>query len=495
MVNILKVRYWVGVLFFMAIFNCTFFANAQQVTSQAEIIVDFGSSERTDSLQLIVYNNNYIGQIGFLSEGGFDRIVSPIVNGKCHFKIQIKDGPKYYRLNGKVGNMNDNRLIAKNIVDKGDSVIISIDDAGLTFAGNGATKMSMYYDFRRDNQIVMKVIMDRIDAPVFRFKNMGFIYRIVKESELAAKFWIELIKNNKRFYSKEVYELLLADFVGHNQYVATGYVRRNIDSSFSLEELRSIIDLFEESLIDLKEIAPELLARSEDWADYLYEAAHLKRAMGNVEIGIYDYLKIENKGVILDKLLTKYLLSFSKHIEGADSLLKDASTLIKDPYYIARLSNLADNQKKGAKAKDFQLLNYEGEVVSLSDYKGKIVFLDFWFVGCGACIVYNKKSVSSALEYFKGRDDIVFISICIEKDSKKWMNAVMTNEYTSLSSVNLYTGELAWLHPAIKDYDILGAPTPFLIDKEGYIFSANSLELGRRDGKVLIETIENCLGQ
>ncbi len=42
--------------------------------------------------------------------------------------------------------------------------------------------------------------------------------------------------------------------------------------------------------------------------------------------------------------------------------------------------------KVGDQVKDFELTDYDGKLVKLSDFQGKYVLLDFWFRGCGSCI-------------------------------------------------------------------------------------------------------------
>jgi len=42
-------------------------------------------------------------------------------------------------------------------------------------------------------------------------------------------------------------------------------------------------------------------------------------------------------------------------------------------------------QRVGEAARDFSLPDSSGNLVSLSNYRGKIIFLNFWATWCGAC--------------------------------------------------------------------------------------------------------------
>jgi peroxiredoxin len=162
----------------------------------------------------------------------------------------------------------------------------------------------------------------------------------------------------------------------------------------------------------------------------------------------------------------------------ASSFLKD--TLLKFYTAIKRL-------KPGNPAPGFSLKNDQGKLVSLSDFKGKVLFIDFWGVGCGPCIYDIKKHVPQLHEHYKGRD-VVFISICVDSKENEWKEALTQYKLDGVNLIAEGWGD----HPVCKAYNIDGIPHYVLIDKTGKISDNNAprasdLDLG--SGKNAIDLL------
>ena len=82
--------------------------------------------------------------------------------------------------------------------------------------------------------------------------------------------------------------------------------------------------------------------------------------------------------------------------------------------------------KAGGQAADFTYPDVDGKMVSLSDFKGKVVLVDVWATWCGPCrqqIPYLKK-----LEEEMHGTDVVFggVSVDESKDKQKWLDFIKT---------------------------------------------------------------------
>lgn len=65
--------------------------------------------------------------------------------------------------------------------------------------------------------------------------------------------------------------------------------------------------------------------------------------------------------------------------------------------------------QEGTPAPAFTFHTIDGKSVSLSDLKGKVVVLNFWFIGCPVCRAM-KPQLNEFQAKFKDREDIVFIA-------------------------------------------------------------------------------------
>jgi peroxiredoxin len=123
--------------------------------------------------------------------------------------------------------------------------------------------------------------------------------------------------------------------------------------------------------------------------------------------------------------------------------------------------------KKGTAAPAFTLENENGEKISLASFKGKVVYMDFWFGGCAPCHSLFTQ-IKPVKEHFSQNENVVFLTISID-DRNVWKEAL---KKFKIPGYHAYTENKERAHPILTDYKIQGYPTTFLIDKNGNIFLA-----------------------
>ena len=110
----------------------------------------------------------------------------------------------------------------------------------------------------------------------------------------------------------------------------------------------------------------------------------------------------------------------------------------------------------------FKLAAYlTNDSVSLSDYRGKIVLLTFWFPGCGPCRG-EFPHFQKVLSKFKGKD-IVYLGINVLAEQNEYVVPFMKSSGYSFTPLH-ENGDIPE-----KAYKVRGAPTNFLIDQKGRI--------------------------
>lgn len=145
---------------------------------------------------------------------------------------------------------------------------------------------------------------------------------------------------------------------------------------------------------------------------------------------------------------------YSDNVDHTSAFYKKVS----ESYHIVKT-----RLKKGMPFYSFSLPDTTGKVHLLSDFKGKVVVIDFWFNGCGAC--RELAPIMSQLESEYVGENIQFISISIDRTKSLWLKGI--GKYCTNSSMQLFTEGLETKHPLVEFLNPGGYPFLIALDKNG----------------------------
>ena len=197
---------------------------------------------------------------------------------------------------------------------------------------------------------------------------------------------------------------------------------------------------------------------------------------------IQDYLSFvaaigENKGLNRFELADKYLkgkpLFFYKALQHSIALKRDndpgveaaAYHFIKNcPYKLyGEFVKLAYQESRGivegTEAPEFELADVDGNIVSLSDYKGKVIYLDFWATWCRPC-TRLLPAHQKLQKQFKD-DNVAFVYVSMDRNANKWRDYLANG---SFPGKHLFANK-----KMVKKYNVESLPYSVLIDADGKI--------------------------
>lgn len=155
----------------------------------------------------------------------------------------------------------------------------------------------------------------------------------------------------------------------------------------------------------------------------------------------------------------------------------DTSVLLKNP---------PANKQNGwpaSQAYNFSGINSTGQIIKLSDYKGKYVLLDFWASWCRPCRAFNPDLVKLYKLYKSEQIEFIGIAHDVGKENK-WRTAILKDNisiWPQILDVNISS-----------EYSVYSIPVMILIDPSGQIIHRfGGMAQSKQKLKSVLENIFN----
>ena len=234
-----------------------------------------------------------------------------------------------------------------------------------------------------------------------------------------------------------------------------------------------------------KELIPEEL-KNDPVAELRYTSPTFYVNNLHFKVAIMDFVyKNLDSPVIL--YIIKYSMAPAFETEMVQTLLNAVPKSLHSHSMYKELQNeiLAANLKVGAEAPDITGRTPEGKELSLSDFKGKYVFIDFWASWCAPCR-REIPHLKEVLAYSENSDNLVVLSYSIDSKEKDWLACIKNNNLIHKNWIHISTLK-GWNTEAIKLFGVKGVPYTALIDPEG-----NVVEFKLR-GEEMVKRLKNII--
>lgn len=121
------------------------------------------------------------------------------------------------------------------------------------------------------------------------------------------------------------------------------------------------------------------------------------------------------------------------------------------------------NAKNNPSAPNFTLPGLDGKMVTLKDYKGRVVLVNIWATWCPPCVA-EAPSLENLYQILKD-EEFELLAVSIDEDGKKAIEPFMKNNHLTFPVLLNPGGSIMEL------YGATGVPETFIVTKDGIIDS------------------------
>jgi peroxiredoxin len=165
----------------------------------------------------------------------------------------------------------------------------------------------------------------------------------------------------------------------------------------------------------------------------------------------------------------------SQNDVAAEPLFNLLSFQIRRSYAGQEYANKINEEKRisiGMLAPNFTLPDTSGKLVSLADFRGKYVLVDFWASWCVFCRAENPNIISAYKEYKDKGFTVLGISLDSPGQKLAWLKAINHDQlpWTQVSDLK------GWKSAPVTMFGIGSIPQNFLLDPQGKVIARNLRE-------------------
>lgn len=191
-----------------------------------------------------------------------------------------------------------------------------------------------------------------------------------------------------------------------------------------------------------------------------------KLIIGKRNDTVISFVKKHPDAVVSGWALRKHFLN-DEDIDKLNTLYELLDTLVKNTSFGNEIKNKLDIETRlsiGMMAPEFSETDSSGNLVSLKNFKGLYVLVEFWASSCAPCRIENPNLVRVYEKFNKKAFKILAVSL--DDNKKLWLRAIHKDKLNWV-----HVSDLNTINKVATLYGVTAIPRNFLLDPDGKIIA------------------------
>lgn len=278
---------------------------------------------------------------------------------------------------------------------------------------------------------------------------------------------MEILKRYKAILTPDRIRILEASLIG--QILFTGINKADLawtailQDPSKMEKLRAYFQSFD---LKSQEYSHPLLVQA-TFQFSLMEAYASQKPIEQVFATLSNPLREEVIGFYL-------LDNFNRMGNRLPEIISKNMALVQSDWIIQRLDKLLAMSGNKFIPEGIQLS--DGSPLNGNRIMDKTLLIHFWITGCRFCMEEHERVMAELSERYKGREDVLILTINADAKRETWIQGLSTGKYTSAHSLNAWVPQGTGI---LKTYSVYSFPQKMIINKNGtlQLQTINRMEL------------------
>jgi hypothetical protein len=248
-------------------------------------------------------------------------------------------------------------------------------------------------------------------------------------------------------------------------------------------EFRSFIN---KSLADLAAEIPETQALYiPDFREFLLAKSKLNASL--LETPLIDRIFLDYSSPVAERLAVQYLSDQWRRIPDFEMEAKKLHAQLANASLKTELEVLLGRIGSGSPVIPFEFKGLEGDLIQSKDYTEKVLLIDFWISGCGACKVFHEKIQTPLIAKYADHPTIQMISVCADRKEDYWLREQGTRFLPERGYIAAYAQLSNGSNPFLSHYNIQSFPQWMVVKADGTLLSLGRVPASLEEAEALIE--------